>query len=511
MRLPPWLWKLLASRKTKIVLACSPFAFCLLVLLFYFAVSWWGRSQAERHLKDMESAGYAVDPEEYWVPATDPRNDLFHDATFQQEVGDSLLVPLSPGYTKVPNLAKRLPRAEPSLARVTDLAHWFDPPMADDRVAAELLLKERHDAVMRLEALGPVLSRCKEAVWPVKRERSEFTGGVELASVAEPMMKLRLLSEAAAELAIVHLIVGERDKAAEAVEAMLNLARLEMDPKPSFTSVILADVMLKRTQAVIWEGVMRGGWSGYQLKGFDQSLAALRPQQAAVKSYLGEIAHLRSHTRGSLSHYARALPEMDEDWLRDWTWDRQEIWDKTKEIASGLRPPGTELAEGVKSQRECFDRAARLDGASGGRFTRQDLIEFRRMSEASRDTILLSFANTGDTLGFLSGSGLRMETTIALTRTGIALERYRLRTGDGRYPASLEALVPDFLPEVPADPFGTGQLHYQLQADGSPQVWSVGGNLTDDGGKPNRDFERGDLIWITRPIPGFTEKDFRRY
>ena len=103
-----------------------------------------------------------------------------------------------------------------------------------------------------------------------------------------------------------------------------------------------------------------------------------------------------------------------------------------------------------------------------------------------------------------------MEAMIAITRTGIALDRYRLRTGNGTYPTSLEALVPDFLPEMPTDPLGTGQLHYQLQADGSPHVWSVGGNFTDDGGLPHVDFDQGDLIWITRPIPGFTEKDFRR-
>jgi hypothetical protein len=309
MRLPPRLWNVLASRKTKIVLASAPFVICLLVLLVYFGESWWGRSQAERHLSDMESAGYAVDPEKYWVPAADPHVDLFKDAIFKQELDDPLLVPLAYGQIKMTNLAKRLPRAEPSLARMTDLARWFDPPMLDDRAAAEFLLKERHDVVTRLEALRPVLSRCKEAVWPVEIVRNGFTGeGIGLPSVAGPMMKLRQLSETAGELAIAQIIIGERDQAAASVQAMVDIARLEMDPKPSATSVVLADVMLKRIKAVIWEGGVRGGWSDDQLKGFDQSLAALRPQQAAVKAYLGEIAHLRSQTRRYLSYYARVLP-----------------------------------------------------------------------------------------------------------------------------------------------------------------------------------------------------------
>jgi hypothetical protein len=120
------------------------------------------------------------------------------------------------------------------------------------------------------------------------------------------------------------------------------------------------------------------------------------------------------------------------------------------------------------------------------------------------------FLGGGKALAFIANSALRMETTIAITRTGIALERYRLRTGNSSYPVSFEALVPDFLPEVPLDPFGSQPLRYQLQADGSPHVWSVGSNLIDDGGLPCFDFDEGDLIWITRPIPGFTEKDFRR-
>jgi hypothetical protein len=323
-------------------------------------------------------------------------------------------------------------------------------------------------------------------------------------------MKLRQLSETAGELAIVWIIVGEKEHAAAAVEAMMDIARLELDPKPSITSVVLADVMLRRIQAVIWEGGLRGGWSDDQLKGFDRSLAAFRPQQAAVKSYLGEIAHLRSQTRWYLAHYARALPEFDDDWRRDWTWDWRENWEKTKDIASGLRPPGLELAKGVKSKREYFELAARFDETSGGRFTRQDLLEFRRMKEASGDAISLVFENPGFTLSFLAGTALRTETTIALTRTGIAFERSRLRAADGKYPASLDALVPDFLPELPLDPLSGEPFRYQFQADGSPHIWSVGGNLTDNGGKPHREFEKGDLIWITQPIPGFTERELRR-
>lgn len=502
MRLPPWMWKVLRSRKTRIALACAPFAFCLLVLLFYFGTSWWGRSLAERQLHEFELAGFVVDPEKYWFPAANPEDDLFQDPLFQQELRDPALNRLVPGNTKASSRARRLPGAESRLARMTDLARWVNPPAPDDRTAAEQLLKEHHAAMERLEALRPVLSLSKQAVWPVKTSPDP----TKLTNVVEPMMKLKRAAEAAGEIAVLHLATGDTDKAAGAVQAMLDVIRLELDPKPTPVSVIIADTVFQKVQRVIWEGVMRGGWSDGQLQALDQSLAALRPQQAAVTSHLGEIALLRSQTKWFLTT-TRALPEIDIDLPR--TWDPTEIWEKTKMTARQFRSPGLELAKGVKWQREFLDGTARSGGAPRERFTPQDLAEFRRIAGAS-EMDSLNFMGGASQLSFLALSTLRMETTIAITRAGIALERYRLRTGKGAYPNSLEALVPDFLPEVPMDPIGSRQLQYRLQADGSPQLWSVGGNFTDDGGLPHSDFTEGDLIWITRPIPGFTERDLRR-
>ena len=70
-----------------------------------------------------------------------------------------------------------------------------------------------------------------------------------------------------------------------------------------------------------------------------------------------------------------------------------------------------------------------------------------------------------------------------LTFTAIALHRHRLKHGN--FPASLGALVPEYLAEVPRD-FMDGQpLRYQLQPDGQFLLWSVGEDFKDDGGDPN--------------------------
>ncbi len=76
------------------------------------------------------------------------------------------------------------------------------------------------------------------------------------------------------------------------------------------------------------------------------------------------------------------------------------------------------------------------------------------------------------------------ETSRRIATTAIALHRHRLR--HGKFPESLRALVPEFLAEVPND-FMDGQpLRYRLQPDGQFLLWSVGEDLRDDGGDPNR-------------------------
>lgn len=53
----------------------------------------------------------------------------------------------------------------------------------------------------------------------------------------------------------------------------------------------------------------------------------------------------------------------------------------------------------------------------------------------------------------------------------------------GHLPDSLQALVPDTLDEIPADPFKeTEPLRFDVDTNGVWRIWSVGANGVDDGG-----------------------------
>ena len=90
-----------------------------------------------------------------------------------------------------------------------------------------------------------------------------------------------------------------------------------------------------------------------------------------------------------------------------------------------------------------------------------------------------------------------------------ALERYHLAHGE--YPATLDALVPQFIEKLPHDIIGGQPLHYQRAdapsaqgtdaAGGKFLLYSVGWNEKDDGGtvaltkKGAEDRENGDWVW----------------
>jgi hypothetical protein len=73
----------------------------------------------------------------------------------------------------------------------------------------------------------------------------------------------------------------------------------------------------------------------------------------------------------------------------------------------------------------------------------------------------------------------------------IALELYRREHGE--WPASLAALVPMYLPQVPMDEFSGSPMRYEVR-DGGPWVWGVGGDMDDDGGARPAERYNDDLV-----------------
>lgn len=79
---------------------------------------------------------------------------------------------------------------------------------------------------------------------------------------------------------------------------------------------------------------------------------------------------------------------------------------------------------------------------------------------------------------------VKTRTKASMLETALALRAYKLEKGN--YPASLDELVPAYLPLVPQDVFANKPLQYKRDG-ASYKLWSIGPDMKDDGGKPVHD------------------------
>ena len=132
-------------------------------------------------------------------------------------------------------------------------------------------------------------------------------------------------------------------------------------------------------------------------------------------------------------------------------------------------------------------------------FMPDDLVAYRQMMTSFRDAASKPYAE-GDAIlrqvgppngpltrillpalnRFLTKDNLAVANH-AEAQTAIALTHYRL--AHGAYPAKLEALVPEYLDDVPVDPFYGKPLRFVVKPD-KCLIYSIGPDGKDDGGMP---------------------------
>lgn len=107
---------------------------------------------------------------------------------------------------------------------------------------------------------------------------------------------------------------------------------------------------------------------------------------------------------------------------------------------------------------------------------------------------------------------LGMEALRNMTIGAIAIHRHILK--HGKPPGSLENLAPNYLRDIPLDPFDRKPLRYRVDGD-EWVLYSVGENIDDDGGeveigapgKPVESiFDGADIVWPRPALPNQTEE-----
>ncbi len=93
------------------------------------------------------------------------------------------------------------------------------------------------------------------------------------------------------------------------------------------------------------------------------------------------------------------------------------------------------------------------------------------------------------------------DTRMSLVDTALAIEQFRF--DQGRIPATLSELVPEYMPAVPLDPHAsTEELRYLLQGDDGYVLYSTGRNAFDDGGLTQ---DADTSFRVRMPVPDWLE------
>ncbi len=127
------------------------------------------------------------------------------------------------------------------------------------------------------------------------------------------------------------------------------------------------------------------------------------------------------------------------------------------------------------------------------------------------DSLRFPEASSYLSLAKVINKAARAQTECSSALCAIAVQRYALR--EGKFPAELGNLIPEFLPSVPTDYFDGKPMKYFLNVDGSFTLYSVGENGEDDhadsspmktSGKIARSiWDRNDAIW---PAPATSDE-----
>lgn len=493
------------------------FTVILLVTLVVLAASWLafqGRREWNQTKNDLLARGEKLSVVELAPPPIPDQLNFFSDPLWAEIVNQRLSQPdgtfrnqpavppdqqqlallkqkptaeevaaLKQKYPAFAKLSFSEPRITIGLRARSSVARGTDSSAAEQLPAFILAL---------LEPLGPFLNHIAElSERPGARFSLDYQGGLS-ANIPHVTAALSL-AQAFSLRATAHVRTQQGAAAFPDCLTLLRLSRVNAN-EPFLICHLVRISLVGMLLAVIDEGIKAHVWKDAQLATFQRML----PQDLAAGLALslrgergGFNQMMESLRRNDLPAYqliANSMyPEASESKTK-LTWGEKVSW----QIASFLYM--TILAAGDQAfhnrvLQQCVDQ---LDAVETVGFS-SSLNWQLEPSGLSRYRHLLSTI----TLPSLKDSFKRtayIQDNVIQTLLACALECYRLK--NNAYPATLEELVPNYLPALPPDIVTLRPMRYERTAPDKFRLWSIGWDNRDDRGRPaSRNLDDGDWPW----------------
>jgi hypothetical protein len=295
--------------------------------------------------------------------------------------------------------------------------------------------------------------------------------------------------------ALAELSAGETDAALEDVQTCLRLADKIKD-EPVMISFFYQMAMLDIITQPIWEGLVAHQWNDSQLANLQTQLEKIDQFESAERSLRGNRLFTYHTTLWSRNHPSNFFEFLFNLSKVDFSFETKVSW-LDRAIPSGWFYQNQLNAD--RFYTETLLPAVDWEHHRVSPSTIEQIDQSIKTQRLTPYNALYKWL----TAPFIKKAALS-QTYVDETVVACALERFRL--AHGSLPQNLDALVPEFINQLPHDVIDGQPLHYRRLPDDQYVLYSVGWNEKDDGGQiamngVNQNFDEGDWVWFSQPQP----------
>lgn len=446
-------------------------ALVILLVIFHLVENWRGRQAWKQWKRAREAAG-----------------DFNPTALIPPEVPDA------ENFARAPRIAEfiapdpkipspSLPILPAALSESGALGDWKMAQTADlEGLKSNLKVKDLKEVLAPWE--GELAALSEAAQRPHCRLLESYEGMDTIPALLGLRARARMLTLRA----LISLREKRTDAALEDVITGLRVAG-HLQKEPHLISQLLRTAYVNILMQPIWEGIQDHRWSGTHLQKLQEALSPIDLVDSFARGWRGE----RIYGVKSMETIADAS-----------LWSRPQLLGYTEDhepsrmqalLWTAIFPKGWVYQNLLRIDQhyttqflDVFDPTNHRINASASRKAAEAMEQTRR----GPYTMLAKISTPA-----LSGQNLRVaraQSALDLAILACALERHRLEKG--RYPETLTALVPAYLPKSPVDVVEGQNLRYAPGREGFT-LYSLGWNLTDEGGQvpPKGSENQGDWVW----------------
>lgn len=459
--------------KTLITLAC-------LLVLFHVVENWRGKRAWTAWQKSREAQGDRFDVESFAPPAVPDAENFGADPLIAAAV-------VGKGWKGMPPTVGTLASVMEGgigdwrMGRREDLQEW----------KAKLGTKDLE------QALSPYADVLEGVSRASKRPHNRFLVEYQHSTEMPALVNFRAVARVLRLRALARLHGGHPDAAFEDVMTGIRVIQ-HLQKEPHLITQLLRIAYVRLMMQPIWEGLQDHRWNVRQLSVLQENLRSIDLLESLKRSFLFE----RTWDAWSVEQLEKVRFGA---WLNNPLTETLGIKLKINSWVQALAIPKGWGYQGLIFRDQAFlaqsidpiDPVNHRVDAELARKAKEKIFHMHRTP--------YNFLWMGDLIAFseLTARVAQAQAGLDQAEMACALERYRL--DKGRYPASLDLVLPANGDSLRTD-LMTGQpLHYQLHSDGTYLIYSVGWDGVDDGGKvvlddqkpPRAVNDKGDWAWVS--------------